>query len=135
MKKYLFLVLITGLISLSACSSDDDGETSQTDPIVGTWELTAVNPALINPQACDQASTITFEQGQNNTSGPANGTFYIDQNDCEPANSEGSWTNTGNSVYTIEVPFLGEQSGTVNFQDSNTFVFNTSGVSFTFNKQ
>lgn len=139
MKKYFLLFLMAGFLSLSACSSDDDAETTpETDPIIGTWTLVQVNPPLINAQACDEPSTLTFTEGQTNTSGPASGTFYLEQNDCEPASSGGRWTNTGNSVYTIDVPVLGPQTGIVNFQDSDTFTFASQdipGLSLTFEAQ
>ena len=127
MKKYLLLFLTAGFLSLGACSSDDDGETTpETHPIVGTWILTGVNPPLMDPEACDERSTITFNE--DNT---GNGTFYFETSECEPETSSVTWTRSNNGVYSIQipVPLLGNQSGTVEFQNNNDrFVFSPQGI-------
>ena len=113
-------------MSLGACSNDDDGETTpETDPIVGTWILTEVNPALIDPEACDNPSTITFNE--NNT---GNGTYYLETSNCEAETSTVSWTES-NNVYSIQIPIplIGNQKGNVEFQNNNDrFVFSPQGI-------
>ena len=127
MKKLLFLFL--SLTILSACSSDDEGDVQETDPIVGTWVL--VSSSTINPDNCEQASTLTLNQ--NNS---ASGTFYVDQLDCTPQSSTGTWENLGGSRYELTVPVIGNLSGTVTFSGNNEFTFTTDSFgSFSFERQ
>ena len=128
MKNYLLLFLTAGFLSLGACSNDDDGETApETDPIVGTWELTAVNPAVFNPQGCgDDRSTITFNDDNTGT-----GTYHLESSNCEPDTSPVSWTRNTNGVYSIEIPIpiVESQKGTVEFENNNDrFVFSPQGI-------
>lgn len=124
MKKFLMLFL--GLTLMASCSSDDDQSVTETDPIVGTWMLTEANTDLINPQACDETSTLTFNE---NNSG--NGTFYLATSNCEPQSSSANWENISDSVYSIElpIPLIGRQEGTVEFQNNNNmFQFSPNGI-------
>lgn len=131
MKKYMILLLLTGLFSFSACSDDDDAGTENEDPIVGTWIVTSVEPAQFNIEACEEASTITFNE--NNT---GSATFYIEETGCAATNASGDWSNEGGDVYTITVPVIGSMTGSVDFNGANEFFFVTdAGVTITFQRQ
>ena len=131
MKNYLFLCLLT-VFTLGSCSNDDDSASS-TDKILGTWVMTESSVSGIDPNACPESSYLTFDQD-----GTGTAAFYLEQNNCEPENANGEWENLGNSTYRIEVPVLGNQTGTVNFEGADTFIFNPEiapGSSFTFERQ
>lgn len=133
MKKHLLLILVAGFFTLASCSSDDDGDTETGEAIVGTWVLTEVNPALINPQECEQESTITLNQDKTGS-----GEFYLETNDCEVETSSGNWRYEGNDIYFIEVPFLGGQEGRVEFEGADRFYFTSqevTGITLTFDRQ
>lgn len=123
MKKLLILFL--SMTIFTACSSDDDDTANGPEPIVGAWMLAEVNPALFDPQGCNEPSTVTF-----NENNAGSGTFYIESNECEAATSSVSWTKT-NGDYTIEIPIpvVGNQQGSVDFQNNNNrFVFRPQGI-------
>ena len=131
MKKYMILLLLTGLFSFSACSDDDDSGKDNNDPIIGTWIVASVDPATINIDACEEDSTITFNE--NNT---GNATFYIEETNCLPANTTGAWSNNGGDEYTISVPVIGDLTGSVDFNGANEFFFVTdNGITITFQRQ
>lgn len=124
MKK--LLIMFFGLAILTSCSSDDDNMGA--DPILGTWVL--VDASLVTPENCENESTITFTADNN-----ANGTFYLEETNCEAETSSGTWENLGDSRYLVEVPVAGDLEGTVTFFDDDNFVF-TSGIgTFTFERQ
>lgn len=125
MKKLFLLFLSLGV--LSSCSSDDDNNTGE-DLIIGNWVLVSVTPPVVNFQGCEEDSTITF-----NADNTTEGTFYLEEGDCEPATSEGNWSVSGNN-YTLEMPFLDQVTGAVNFQGNNRMVFSSSGVVLTFDR-
>jgi hypothetical protein len=128
MKKFILLFLSFAV--LTACGSDDDDNTTQGgDPIVGTWVLVQINPAIVNVSDCPQESTITF-----NADNSGSGTFYFKERNCEPENSSGNWANNGNSNYSIQIPILGTVQGNATFE-GNKFIFTTSMGIFTFEKQ
>lgn len=125
--KKLF-VFFLGLTLITSCSNDDDATTPDEDPIIGTWVL--VDSTILNPDNCEQESTITFTADNN-----ANGTFYVDLTDCSAETSTGTWENNGNSSYTVSVPLLDDLTGTVTFSNEDQFVFTTTLGSFTFERQ
>ncbi len=129
MKKFLILFLATSLFAFTSCSDDDDN--SDVNPLIGEWILVSVNPAIIDPAACTNSSSISVN-GDNSMSS----NFYLEQNNCDLLTTSGSWMDNGNSQYTLEFPELGEVTGTVNFLDANSFTFTTStNTVFTFNRQ
>lgn len=122
MKKFLFLFL--SLAVLAACSNDDDnGDTNQPDPIIGTWLLVDASSPLDDQFCFDEESTITFNEDETGQSA-----FYLTSAECEVTNSTGTWSNNGNSAYTISVPVLGNLQGTANFTSSDRFTFTTTVV-------
>lgn len=127
MKK--FLILFLSIAVFAACSSDDDGETQDRDPIVGSWVLVQASPPLDTQFCMDEQSTITFNE---NETGEA--TFYLAQMDCEPQTANGDWSSTGDS-YSIELPVIGELNGTANFSGNDSFTFTTTLGVLTFERQ
>lgn len=119
MKKLLVIFLSLGI--LTACSSDDDSSNSSEDPILGTWVLVDASTPIDEQFCFDEDSVITFNE---NNTGEA--TFYLTATECSANESEGSWSNNGNSAYTITVPVLGSLQGTANFTSANQFTFTTS---------
>lgn len=130
MKKHLILLMLTALFTFSACSEDDDNGT-ENDPIVGTWAVVSITPPAINIEDCEQTSTITFND---NNSGSA--IFYTAETDCVAMTTAGAWQNEGNDSYSINVPVIGNVSGTVEFNSESEFYFVTeNGVTILFRKQ
>lgn len=130
MKKHLILFMVAGLFTFSACSDDDDNGDTQ-DPIVGTWAVVSIQPPAININDCEETSTITFNS--NNT---GSAIFYSAEAGCAPLTAAGAWQNEGDDTYSINVPVLGDVSGSVDFNGPNEFFFVTeNGVTITFEKQ
>lgn len=129
MKK--FLVFFFSLALLTSCSNDDDNtDTDQPDPIIGTWVLVDASSGIDELFCPEPESTIKFNA---NNTGEA--TFYLAQSECEPESSAGNWENNGNSKYTISLPVLGNVSGTANFVNENRFTFTTALGVITFERQ
>lgn len=131
MKKYLILFLVTGALSFTSCS-DDDEVISNDDPIVGTWALVEVNPAspIFDPALCDQ-STITL-----NDNGTATATFYLANAECQKQQSGGNWSKTAEGIYQLTVPFLGTHEINVDFgEGAEEFNFNFNGTDLVFRRQ
>ena len=59
MKKYIFFLLGSALIS---CSSDDNSNENGTDPIIGSWRAQESFPLTI---PADEGATITFDYNLN----------------------------------------------------------------------
>ena len=117
MKK--FLILLLSITLFTACSDDDDSGSDGN--IVGTWVLVgATNVPDLTIDECTGRSTITF-----NADNTASSTFYSTVNGtCVSADDDGSWSNTSNSQYTIEVPGFDQPvAGTVTFSNDNRFTF------------
>ena len=128
MKK--FLVLFLSLAVFTACSSDDDADSNTPDPVLGTWILVDASAPLDTQFCLEEDSSITFNA--NNT---LSSTFYLTEADCAATTSAGTWSNRGNSVYTITVPMIeGDLQGTVNFSSANKFTFTSLAGVFTFEK-
>lgn len=131
MKKHLILFLMAGALALSSCSKDEE-EIGTDDPIIGTWALVQVSPQnpFFNPDDCTEQSTMTFTE--NNI---ATGTFYLANNNCEGELSAGTWSNQGNSVYKLSVPFVGSQEFSVDFEGSGTFSISFQEAQLIFERQ
>lgn len=127
MKK--FFVLFLSIALFAACSSDDDGDSTSADPILGTWVLVDASSPLKDEFCLDKESTLTFNSDNTGAS-----TFYLTQANCTATSSTGSWTNRGNSLYTISVPVYGDLQGSVNFSSTNKFTFTFIGGVLTFEK-
>ena len=120
MKKYFLLILLAGFFTLASCSSDDDGNDFERN-IVATWNLTAVEPPLLDFSECSTNPTITFEEDET-----TEWTFYNADNDCEPETDTGMWNQNTGSNYTVTIPGFGSFDGTVEFQSENEFIFTSS---------
>lgn len=120
MKKYLFLLATIGLFFFAACSDDDDNTEELT--INGTWELTAVSPAIPgwDLSACPNNPEITF-----NADGTAQWTLYDSDNNCAESTSSGTWVKNSANSYTVTIPDFDEVTGTVAFSGANQFRFTT----------
>lgn len=115
MKK--FLILLLSITLFTACSDDDDA--TQEGDIVGTWVLVEANniPGY-TVNECTGQSTITF-----NADNTASSEFFSSvEGECVSETDTGNWSSSSNSQYTIEVPQLGEVTGTVAF-NGNRFTF------------
>ena len=121
--KKLFLLFLS-LAVFAACSKDDDDNGgNEPDPIIGTWVLVNASTPLDTQFCDDEESVITFNE---NNTGEA--TFYLTASECSATESEGTWSNNGNSSYTISVPVIGNLNGTANFTSADRFTFSTSIV-------
>lgn len=128
MKK--FLVLFLSLAVFTACSNDDDTNSNTPDPVLGTWVLVDASAPLDSQFCLEEDSTITFNA--NNT---LSSTFYLTEANCDATSSTGTWSNKGNSIYTITVPMIeGDLQGSVNFSSANKFTFTSLAGVFTFEK-
>lgn len=130
MRNYLMLFLLTSLTLFSSCSEEED-PVQKEDPIIGTWVLIQADEnILIDPQACEEPSTITFFDNRQ-----AAATFYLNGQDCQPQISGGSWSNVGGTTYNLSVPFVGSQEFNVDFENSDTFSFEYQDVTLTFERR
>lgn len=129
MKK--FILLFFSLAVLAACSSDDDGDNSGPDPIIGTWVLVDASAPLDEQFCFDEDSTIKFNE---DNTGQAN--FYLTAAECAATSSTGNWSRSGSSTYTISIPVMGNLTGTANFTNNNNrFTFTSTMGVLTFERQ
>lgn len=132
MKKHLILLLVAGLFAFSSCSDDDDNAGAEAS-IVATWNLTSINPPVLNLDECSEKPTITF-----NANGTADWTLYDADNDCTAVEASGTWEKNSATEYSVSVPGFESFDGTVDFKNQNEFTFLTSiqgvPVTFTFQK-
>ncbi len=129
MKK--FLVLLTMLAVFASCSDDDDVNGGE-EQIVGSWMLVDWSiPGYGEPTDCNLQSNITF-----NSDNTADSEFYEEvEGECMADSQSGDWEAHGDGEYTFDVPSLGEQTGTVEFQGDNSFTFSLTGISMTFERE
>jgi len=116
MKKFLLLLMVTGLIV--SCSDDDDAGTND-GSILGTWNLVEVsNVPGYEINECTSMSYISFME--DNTA--ASEFFTGEEEPCESDTAGGNWSMSSNSQYTFNIPGLGELTGNVRFEgDRFTF--------------
>jgi len=95
--KRTILMSLLFLAAFSACKSDDDTPTQ--DSIIGSWQLeqTFTDGVSDDISDCQKMSTVNFL---------ANGTFNATDHSggedfCESYSYGGTWSNSGNGVYTI----------------------------------
>ncbi len=124
MKKLFFLFI--SLTVLTACSNDDD--TSEEDPILGTWFIVEVNNipnSDFTLSECNKNSTMTF-----NVDGTATSVFHaqVEENCMAGTPTTSTWNNES-GIYTITIPIpeleevgIDKLTGTIEFT-SNTFIF------------
>jgi hypothetical protein len=124
MKKLILLFFVLTL-SLASCGSDDGGDSSQGDALVGTWKvfqrfLNGTQQTLDN---CELMGIITVK---------SNGTFTSESFDDNGSSCEsdgvdnGLWENLGNNSYKItsDVGTQDEEVFTTTFNfENNTFWF------------
>lgn len=118
MKKQLLVFLLAGIFTLHSCSSDDDSNNKEQDPVLGTWILVEIDPPAFDVDACEEPSIISFHSSK-----VANTTIYRENNNCDPEHTSGDWENLGYNRYKITIPILGPTQGTVEFEGSNRFTF------------
>lgn len=130
MKK--FLALFAALFLLLGCSNDDDNEPlPEDDPIEGTWYLADWTIPIDGPSECQRQSNITFSDD-----GTSQSEFFNEEDEeCVSESDSGDWTREANGQYTFNVPNFGRQTGNVDFEGENRFVFSLSGGSITFEKR
>lgn len=118
MKKQILSILFIGIFTISSCSNDDDGDNFEGN-IVATWNLTAVEPPLLDISECPTEPIITFNDDET-----TNWTIYDADNNCETETDSGTWEQNSKSNYTITVPGLDTPIvGNVDFQNENEFTF------------
>lgn len=127
MKKYLILALLIAFV-FTSCSSDDDGNTNEPDPILGTWVLVEAPDAFMDPHACPDDSIVTFTDDNG-----VHGVFYQEDHDCQANESTGAWENLGDNQYRLDFP-LGTLEGDVTFESANRFAFSSHGMQLVFEK-
>ncbi|MFD0976164.1 lipocalin family protein [Salinimicrobium gaetbulicola] len=118
LKKHLILLLVTGLFSLSSCSSDDGDTESNT--VIGTWTLVEINPTAWDLEECPDKPLITF-----NDDDTADWVLYSQNNNCEGQTDEATWKKISATEYSITIPEQGTFEGTVTFESSQKFTFDT----------
>ena len=127
LKKHLILLLVTGLFSLSSCSSDDGDTESNT--VIGTWTLVEINPEaagdVVGLNDCPNKPLITFQEDGN-----ADWTSYDPDNDCQASTDTGSWVQNSATQYTMNIPGLEPFVGTVEFSSSTRFTFTTTYLGY-----
>jgi hypothetical protein len=114
--KKIILLLIT-IVSLSSCSSNDDDATSDSDNLIGTWQLTSSKEAGTETSTeCSRKNTLTFSENGNAT----NLGFYEENNVCESESGTFTWVSNGSSNYTFD--FGGGDKATygITFSQNNT---------------
>ncbi|MDC1285521.1 lipocalin family protein [Flavobacteriaceae bacterium] len=95
--KQTILMSLLFLAAFSACKSDDDTPTQ--DSIIGSWQLeqTYTNGVSDDILDCQKMSTSNFL-----ANGTFNATDYSGGEDiCESDSYGGTWSNSGNDIYTI----------------------------------
>ncbi|HSM64531.1 MAG TPA: lipoprotein [Gillisia sp.] len=122
--KKIFLLFFS-LALLTSCSSDDDGENTGDDAILGKWFVAEINnTGTLNLQVneCNKKSFIDFK-----IDSKADSAVYAEEGgECNVNNSENDeWSNLSNSRYRFVIPFegIGSQSGRVEFNGSTGFTF------------
>ncbi|WP_298766608.1 lipocalin family protein [uncultured Polaribacter sp.] len=120
MKKLLYLFIATTLL-ISCESNEDEEDMSNSDPIIGTWQLES---AEINDEEfsteCEKQTTVTFlENGVVNAI-----SFFEDNNGCESETETSSWRKISDSIYRITYDTEDE------FEDIN-LIFSQNNTIFT----
>lgn len=98
MKKLLYLFIATTLL-ISCNSNEDEENMSNSDPIIGKWQLESakINGDEISTE-CEKQTTINFlENGVVNAV-----SFFEDGNGCESETDTSSWRKISDSTYRIE---------------------------------
>lgn len=126
MKKYVVFLFLIGIFSFVSCSDDDN---DRAEPILGDWILTEVNPAVIDPTACPNDTTVSI-----NGDNTLQSSFYLAQNDCNLQEEIASWSYDGNNTYTMSFPEIGDIQGVISFSNPDTFTFTTEAAIFTFTR-
>lgn len=125
MKKLTLLLCLVSLISVSSCSSDDDGGSS--DPVIGTWKAykSFEDGEEVELSDCYQKYTATFS---------SDGTCVFESYDedydgnCELDIITGTWENMGDSFYKIthDVDEQGDEENEgvieVHFEDNTMYM-------------
>ena len=100
MKKIILLLCVSVFI-LTSCSSDDDNEDLSQDQLIGTWTYfqSFEDGVEIILTDCEKQETQEFS-----SNGDFTITFYDDfDGPCEEDFVlSGTWSNSGNNLYTIE---------------------------------
>lgn len=119
--KNLILLLSVFALALTSCSNDDDNSSSQ-DLLIGTWNYSRSfeDGVEITLSDCEKQETQVF-----NADGTFSITFYDDfDGPCvEDLTFTGTWSNTGNSVYSVTI--FGETFSQLIEFDGNTYSVTT----------
>ncbi|PRX41931.1 lipocalin-like domain-containing protein [Salegentibacter salegens] len=132
--KKLFLMLFS-IAFLASCSEDDDANANGDDPILGTWYVVELENDFSDDELnqCNLNSNITF-----NADNTANSKVHEEvEGECMAETSTAEWERNSNGQYTFDLPFLGRQTGDVEFSGNSRFIFSVPslpGVSLTFEK-
>lgn len=103
MKKQPLIILIA-LLAAFACSDKDDEEPNTTDPLVGNWQLIALEQngqtVEITDQPCIKDSRLDVD--------PSTMTLMLsapraqDSTDCQTESSSIDWVNDDGTYYMVE---------------------------------
>lgn len=127
MKK--ILALLSLFLMFTACSSDDDQTPEEESAsVIGTWFI--VDSNVISLTECNKKSTATFNEDMTMD------TVFFSETDgnCQSQNDTSQWKKETDGKYTIMIPNVGERTGDVIFEGSDRFIFNSDGMTFTFEK-
>lgn len=121
MKKLLYLFIASAF--LISCESNED-DMSNTDPIIGTWQLESViEDGEEQTTSCERRTTLTFLENGVTTAN----SYFNDGNGCESESDSSSWENIGDSNYRIDSD---DESIKIDFSQNNTVFSSTFSETF-----
>lgn len=123
MKKLLYLFVATTI--LFSCESNDNDSLSDSDPIIGEWQLVSEKENGVEESTeCSRRTKVTFSADGSFT---YQGFYNETSTDCQSETSSGSWTSAGNSNYTITFSDGETNTTKITFSNSNN-TFSTTDV-------
>lgn len=103
MKKISWIIL-SALVLVFSCSKDEDEEPTGRDPLIGTWNMVAVEQngqeVDVTNQPCLRDSRLDVNEGTMTLTLSA--PLEEGSTDCETESASAAWENDNGSYYVIE---------------------------------